>query len=232
VLGLGLEEAAGAPCPENTLSALSNMSGTTARTSPGPRDSDSKYDQGRTCTDYCLSWLVSVDVAYDLVAGTMHAYATGSLAGIGESSVSAHDVFTLLGPPSATPVTFHARAHVWVAAGCGYGSTAQADASIREGASNGASATGGWDGCFGQVRDLDIGIARASGSSFDLYFTVHAFGGTGDFRGGGGDGYASLSLSFPDLPAGYSVVSCQGFAAGQVTATRRSSWGAVKSLYR
>ena len=48
------------------------------------------------------------------------------------------------------------------------------------------------------------------------------------------DGYVDAvgQISFPDLPAGMSIVSCRGFRAGAVTSTRSVSWGRIKQIYR
>ena len=112
----------------------------------------------------------------------------------------------------------------------GYGDVAQAYASISHGAFEGAGIAGSTDSCL-VTTDLPISISRASGSTFDIYLTVSATAGSGDIFAYGSDGSASLRLTFPDLPAGYSLVSCQGFGAG-VTAAKRSSWGALKARYR
>jgi len=159
----------------------------------------------------------------------MDAEVSSDGAGHGEANAFTHDVFTLLGPAGAPPITFHPHAIVRTDIYCG-GEFAQADASIREGASNSASVTESTDSCM-VTTDLAISLSRASGSTFDLYLTVHAIAGTGDVFAHYSYGSASMRLSFPDLPVGYSVVSCQGFGGG-VTAARRSSWGALKARYR
>jgi hypothetical protein len=233
LLVLAATTSARAECPTNTISLLPSWgSDGVVRTTSAPRDAASKNLTGSFCPDHCsIIYGASGDAAYDLVAGTMNANAYAYGVAKGEASVSGHDVFTVLGPPSAPPITFLAQAHVFLAAGCGYGPTGRGDASIREGTSN--SATASTQSCFPYyTADIGVSITRAAGSTFDLYLTVYALGGPGSVFGGGGDGHASLSLGFPDLPAGYSVVSCQGFGAGQVVATRRSSWGAIKTLYR
>jgi hypothetical protein len=160
----------------------------------------------------------------------MHAAASTVGSGHGQASASTHDVFTLLGPAAAPPITFHAHAIVRTGIYCGYGDVAQAYASISDGAFEGAGIAGSTDSCL-VTTDLPISISRASGSTFDIYLTVSATAGSGDIFAYGSDGSASLRLTFPDLPAGYSLVSCQGFGAG-VTAAKRSSWGALKARYR
>jgi hypothetical protein len=234
LLALAASESSGAECPANTITAQSNASGANTHTTTASRDTASKYDSGRYCTDYCSSWYVDADATYDLVAGTMRAEVYASYQGVGDASVLTHDVFKLTGPGSVPPISFHARAQGGVASGCGYGPYAEADASIREGASNSASVSAqGWvQNCTGPGYDIGVSITRAAGSTFDLYLSVHANAGYSVYPGGGGDAHVSLSLSFPDLPAGYSVVSCQGFAAGQVVPTKRTSWGELKTRYR
>src|SRR5262245_4557543 len=151
-----------AECPASTITAKSNFSPTVTHTTSAPRDAASRHDEGTSCPDYCYSWGVDVHAQYDLVAGNMSAEAYGSGAGVGEGSASTHDVFTLLGPSAAPPIPFHARAHVGVASGCGYGPDAEADASIREGASNSASVTasGHFQNCTGPLPDIGVSITR------------------------------------------------------------------------
>lgn len=233
ILALATSDAAPGQCPTTTITAQSNY-GPNTLTTTAPRETLSTVSSGGGCSDWgCTSWGIDAFATYDLVAGTMqdYVYAYGVI--VGDASVAAHDVFTLIGPSPGPPIVFHAHAHGFVASGCVYGPTGSADASIREGASNIASASAqGFQNCQGgQSYDIGVAITLAPGSTFDLYLTIDAHA-SGSFFGPAGDGHANLSLSFPDLPAGYYVVSCQGFSSGQVTPTRRTSWGQLKALYR
>src|SRR5437660_287169 len=84
LLALAAGGAARAECPMSTVTARSNFGGTVTHTTSMPRDGASRYDQGSHCLDYCYSWYVDSDAGYDLVAGTMYAYAHGTGAGLGD----------------------------------------------------------------------------------------------------------------------------------------------------
>jgi len=229
LLAVAAARAAQAACPDNTITALSGYGGPSHTTS-APRDSISQNATGTICDYYyCYSYYAYGEAVYNLVEGTVRVHAYANSYAVGQANASTSDVFTLLGPPSDPPITFHARVHVDFPGDCSYGPEGGADASIREGASNSATASN--TTCQHAATDIEISITRSAGSTFDLSLTANASGGSGDGYYGG-NGNVSLSLSFPDLPKGYSVVSCQGFAAGKVTAARPLSWGELKTRYR
>src|SRR5262249_33847807 len=135
-----------------------------------------------------------------------------------------HDVYTLIGPDAGTPVSFHAAAHVSIF-NCGL---ATSYAMIQSSGSNTASYLVQY--CFSSVqKDLSIPLSRLPGATFDLWMEAAAT--TGDAHGGGTAG-SSMTLSFPDLPPGYVIVSCQGYTTGLATPARAISWGHLKSIYR
>lgn len=226
---LSASHSARAACPDNTISVVPGYGGPSHTTS-APSDSISQYASGSVCDyGYCYYYYAYGEAVYDLKAGTVRVHAYANSYGYGQASAATGDVFTLLGPPSDPPITFHARAHVDFPGDCSYGTEGGADATIREGASNSAMAN--HQTCQHAATDIEVAMTRAAGSTFDLSFILNASGGSGDGYYGGNGG-VSVALSFPDLPSGYSVVSCQGFASGKVTATRPLSWGELKARYR
>ena len=164
LLALSAGGPAHADCPTSTVTAWTSNGGTDTHTSSLPKDQAARSDGGTSCSDYCYSWGESSGADYDLVAGTMHAAASTVGSGHGQASASTHDVFTLLGPAAAPPITFHAHAIVRTGIYCGYGDVAQAYASISDGAFEGAGIAGSTDSCL-VTTDLPISISRASGST-------------------------------------------------------------------
>ena len=211
-------ELARADCPTNTVVAIG-----ATRTSSAPRDTLARDFRG--CVPhpmYCYSYSASVD--YDLVIGRVHAYAQGSNAH-GEGYALTHDVFTLIGPASESPITFTANGHAVLAQYC---DQPYATVFIREGDSNIASVAG--QPCSTVATSIGVSITCLPGSSFDLYMYANARAG-GGVNTSGGVADATLNLKFSGVPVGYTLVSCQGYA-GEPVATRPRSWGAVKALYR
>lgn len=218
-LTLTMARSSRAECPADTMSVLGVTTTTTA-----PRDE--AFLTGSDCQEYpYYCWERDGAAVYDLVAGTTYVSVQGYNIGA-SASVVTHDLFTLLGPPSSPPITFTAQAHVDLTIGCD-GAPPSASASIREGASNVAEVSR--QQCGSVATDIGITIACQAGATFDLYMKVAAQ--AGEFNSGG-QADARMSLTFPDLPAGYSVVSCQGYSPGPVVPTRRASWGTLKAHYR
>jgi hypothetical protein len=84
----------------------------------------------------------------------------------------------------------------------------------------------GFQPCVGKtfVTDLVLPLAKLPGESFPIQYvlTSNSSGGVGTIRG---------EFSFANLPAGYTIVSCQGYV-GQAVATVPTSWGRLKLVYR
>jgi len=217
VLTLAMARSSRAECPANTVNVLSDTYTTSA-------PSDTAYRQASDCDVY-YCWQQVGRASYDLVAGTMYVNALGANADA-SSSLFTHDVFTLFGPPSSSPITFAARAHVELSIDCN-GVPPSASASIRQGTSNLAETARAQ--CGDGTTDIGISITCETAATFDLYMTAEVQAGEPD---SGGQAEARVSLTFPDLPPGYSLVSCQGYATGPTVATRRESWGALKTLYK
>lgn len=200
-----------AACPSNTLDAAGNV----IVTSDPSRSTFGTY--------YCqYEDVVSLghgSVGYDLAHGTISAVGSTEPECCGYGTGSTHDVFTLVGPAGPALVSFTAHLHV-VASLAGSGT---ASATLREGASN---AAGYNDPPGPDDATISITIARHVGETFDLYLDYSATA--------CGDGEASLTgtLSFPDLPPGYAVSSCQGFLSDPSVPAAPTSWGQLRARYR
>lgn len=212
VLAIGLAGAARAQCPTNLIVVVHDQPNTVVLHSSAPRDSLSGTATGAYGYGH-----------YDLVAGEADAdgisYAPPS---VGYASVQTSDVYTLIGPPLAPPITFTAQGHLAVDYVCPGG---YAYGAIQEGASNLASASWNLE-CSQHVVDLRIAITRAVGTTFGLSLLLNAQGHNG------GRATMSESLSFPDLPPGYAITSCQGFSTVRAVPVRSRSWGTLKTHYR
>jgi len=170
---------------------------------------------------------------YNLVAGTFDATGVGGTNFIGEATVSAGDAYTVMGLPAGTPVTITAKLQVVGATGTGCGpssASGRVTASLTSGAATQqvtANSTPGGGGCVLNVAvntTVVISIPCLAGQPFTMVTLVEA-------AARANTSTLSGSLLFDNLPAGASVVSCQGFT--QVpTPARGSSWGRVKQIYR
>ncbi len=202
---------AAATCPTNTMSApgISQVSA----------DHSGSLSGSQTCVEGGnIHGFASGRCSYDLTQGTIAASGSGDIICTGSAQVLTHDVFTLTGPASASPISFSAVIHVDTYV-FGFGS---GGATIREGASN-TSPNGSVIG--GGSITVGITVTVLSGSSFDLYLE----GGAG---GAGGGASMGALLEFPDLPPGYVLQSCQGFSTIGAVPARPLTWGHLKTLYR
>lgn len=206
-----LPRGAAADCPMNSMSAL----GVTQLSS----NPSASMTQSYTCTADGFPDHASGSVSYNLASGFVTLTVNGGLVCGGGAGVTTHDVFTLTGPASGSPLSF--RAELTVSSG-GHGGPS--GASVRlDGPSNSSPYAP-----FPGSSTVSVPIQVSPGSPFDLYVEGYAFG------GGGGSGGASVGawLSFPDLPPGYLLTSCQGFTAGIPVPVRATSWGRLKTVYR
>jgi hypothetical protein len=195
-----------AACPTNTLYAM--------YASLLNSNASGSFSQSYTCTADGFSVTASGTAAYDLANGRFGVVAQGG-AGCGASAaLQTHDVFALIGPAFGSPLSFRAQLVVEL-----HGANLPSSATIREGDSN--TSRGSKPAPFDTVW---VTITRSPGNSFDLY--------VGASTGGTGFGTLSASLSFPDLPPGYGVQSCQGFFAGTPVQARVTNWGRLRARYR
>jgi hypothetical protein len=200
-----------AVCPTNTLDASGNV----VVTADAAHSTLGVY----RCEYGDVVSLGHGSVGYDLAHGTLTASGTTEPECCGYGSGSTHDVFTLFGPAGSALISLTAHLHV-TASVTGSGT---AGASLREGASNGASYA---DPPGPDDATISITIARHVGETFDLFLDYNATA--------CGDGDASLNgtLSFSDLPPGYAVASCQGFLSDPSVPAATTSWGRLRAIYR
>jgi hypothetical protein len=214
-----------AECPANTVTALANNLAGSSRTSTAPQDGVSA-GINECWQDPPVCFISSGRAAYDLTVGTAEATSYGAANGYGDASVHTRDVFTVSGPGSAGAVTFHAVLHTQVYVSSVFDCAGIAYTVMR--VPGVAVDSVGVAGCGNSTQDLSVTITAAAGSTFDLRMDLHVEGTRvwGTYAG------ASASLSFPDLPLGYNVTSCQGFSALPIVAASRGSWGSLKARYR
>jgi hypothetical protein len=187
--------------------------------------------------------------AYDLVRGSIEAVAYGTSATNmymlqAETRVATHDVYRLEGPLTGLPVTFTARLRLNIVCAGDTFSSRGTGWIIPAGL---VTADLGEDGTSNRsslriqenlrdVRDLSIVLNRSVGEVFPLRMALMTEG-TASPDNSTDEGFpryaeASGLLSFPDLPPGYSLVSCQGFASDAPVGARPTTWGRIKTLYR
>lgn len=181
----------------------------------------------------------SGDLAFDLVAGTFYCGASG-YAHPGSGGFTARDRYTMAGVAPGTPATVVARLRLrgnspygctsdfyTIPSGslaatltCG-AATAQVEASSILSYSGGLYCTSG-----GSLdTDLLLPIACVAGQPFELAIELS----TSASRGTSG---MTGTLTFDGLPDGATITSCQGFTQGGPVATRATSWGKLKAIYR
>ena len=174
----------------------------------------------------------SASARYDWVPGTCSVTSSLPCGGGPEffATVEAKDSFYVTGLPPGTPLTIHARIHVtaFAEATNPFSASVFSRGWLREAGAGSvdAHASSGYlqpPESIDETRTLDF--PNLAGAEFLL-----AMGARCDTDGG--DGSVSVALSFPDLPPGALVHSCNGYLSGPPVGTRRSSWGAIKLHYR
>lgn len=172
--------------------------------------------------------------------GTVHSDSWGSCSyGGGSSWVRSIDDFVLVGP-SAAPVSITVNAAAHVVLGSGYydtvgpfGGTIRvcttgAFASLRlVTANDSTSASLSETGCPAPRLDptLSLNVMVTPGVPFRVAMVAN----TGATCG---TGSVDATLSFANVPAGWSIQSCGGFVGSVAVPVRSTSWGRLKSAYR
>jgi hypothetical protein len=160
--------------------------------------------------------------AYDLVAGNASVYASGTTCPA-EAAVVTHDSFTLHGSAPAGSFAFHTRARITLnSPHCG-----SVYASVMLGSGAGQATRAEQGEVF--TENMDVPTTGTIGGTFDVLLTLDANVG-GYTCGGAGTGV--VELTFPDLPAGATVTSCQGYLGPLATTVKRDTWGRLKASYR
>jgi len=148
-------------------------------------------------------------VTYDLTQGTVLVKSVSHADYGFDSWCRTTDDFFIDGPASGTPLALS----VILTADKTYGSevhlVAQTDSASTSGPSH---------------EVLRLSLLKLPGEHFTLsmYVFVYALLSRGT---------ASCTLAFSQLPAGYTLKSCQGYA-GTPVATRSTTWGRLKASYR
>ena len=176
-----------------------------------------------------------VDLSYDLVAGMVHEH---SFAGLGGSTwVRVSDLYDVAGVAPGTPVLATAELLVddaWVeTVGCGgtgcwgfvYARIVSGPDSIE--ASNGINVYESNTKVSLTPFGSKLGITFTAGTPIPLTFRIEGH----QTAGGSHATDATARIRFSGLPAGASVVSCQGYVDPS-TPARPSSWGRLKAAYR
>src|SRR5262245_41804812 len=198
-----------ADCPENWLSTGSyghavGYPFTTSEANFGPED----VVLDLPCAA-CYSWPL----------GYFRAKNTGAPSDWG-ANVHALNRFQLVGPASATPIAFGARVAVTGAMGN--------RSSGHMGLGEGNSATQHYNLGNGESaghQPIEIALSHLPGDTFEIAVELDL---GADFSYSPGD--LQGNFQFFDVPAGYSLVACQGFEAP--TPVRPMTWGALRALYR
>jgi len=175
--------------------------------------------------------LNSEEAAFDVPAGTFKVW----IAEGGSMHLWLRDSFTITGPATGTPVTFHMRFQVdgsvnWT----GYGPPQQVQVAVRPIEVHAGDALAEWG--FGLTSEprttypftgsFDIALQRLAGESVGIEIEAQsAIHNAGSTRLNG-------TFSFPDLPQGWSVNSCKGYHKDQPVPAIARSWGDVKAAYR
>ena len=177
----------------------------------------------------------------NLITGMFSASGSGSSHG-GRGEFTAMDRYTLSGLPAGTPATITAKLHLTgsTASGCvPLNSTSWPQGTVSGGfyysgtyntvsVSSPLTQCSGASCCTGPAsmnQDVTRSISCLAGQAFDLGTTLFA-------GASGGGSNISGTLTFESLPAGASIVSCQGFTQSAPVAANATSWGKLKQIYR
>jgi len=205
-------------CGINNLECLSTLIAPT-----GPSDSTE-----------CMDATHHGSASYDLVNGLLEATCS-SLGTQANVSVSADDTYQILGRPPGTPVNFVVEFQVGGSIGinqCG-GSGNLSAAIINTGipgapSANTAYACNASCTCFGSPTlntVLSLPMTKNAGTPFPVGYFLATNGVLSNET-------LSGQFRFVGLPAGTSVISCQGYVQESPVAIQRASWGTLKLHYR
>lgn len=217
-----------ADCPTNVLQCVSDAGSSTETTTVSTR------------TLACGDGYSSADLWYDLTAGAMTVGARGTDF-TGSGSMDLQDTYVLSGPVPGAPFAITARLRVRgaVPGSCGtLPLVASGQIMVRlEHPSAGlaeftlASLPGECSPtrcCYTAASvdsSIEVQVHGVAGEPFTLALALQAS------ARGFGTTYVTAELTFGDLPAGASLLSCQGFTTSGPTAGRRTSWGRLKARY-
>lgn len=164
---------------------------------------------------------------YNLPAGTVSASSNGDYPdGYGSARVTAADVYQIVGPASATPMSFSADLVIHGRGSSYYCTSASGSAALKSGATQQTASFAG-SSCTSEGVDktLTLPEQRSVGEPFQLIMDLVANASAGASASMDG------SLTFSGLPPGYAITSCQGFNSNP-TPSAPLSWGRLKLHYR
>ena len=203
---LGLTPVSWADCPTSMLWECGSDAGQPS-TLAGAKTAEGgiqPWSVGQPCNEGC----------YDSVHGALEALGGGDILSPGcAAGAWMVDDYWIDGPPSAQPLTFEAVLFAEVTI------TGTSFASGRIDFAGFSTSNSG-------PQTVMTSLTKSVGEVFSLQADLS----TGAVDHATGMGHATATLRFRGLPAGYSVVSCQGYALP--TPARSSSWGRLKAAYR
>jgi hypothetical protein len=159
---------------------------------------------------------------YSIPVGVIQASARCTTPGcISNIGVYVEDLFTVTGLPPGTPVPLTAHFLLDILGGQSGPGQSSSSANIQDTNANIASISSPQTD-----HDLVLPVAATAGQPFQLRFEIQCSNVGPTTTPGGG------AFSFTGLPPGTGIISCQGYLSGTPVATRTSSWGRLKILYR
>jgi len=212
---------------------LNYVSGCPSRYSTDPADSSycpvsSELSCGGPSSSY-----------YNLTTGHLHVDVTPCQIDAGSSSAECTDQYAVVGPAGG-PMAFNVIFSISVAGtsgqannsnntGCSLASMSglvQLDPQLH-GPTTQFSANASACQPNSTSHDIIIPLTKSPGETFELRLGVSVSASelpsTASSTG---------QLQFTGLPAGYSIISCQGYSSDAATPTRDASWGRLKIRYR
>lgn len=214
---------AGACAAGAAFAACPNSSVTVFDSTQTSSDPSAQFSDNHFCPPYGGTALASA--RYDLKAETFMLAASGASECGGGAALATHDTFTLVGPATATPLTFDIQLVIGAAFSGGGLATSEANVALREGASNAQSVYLS----PGNPTDvtLSVPVTSAVGGTFDLFVDADTYA-----LGLGSGASVNAHIEVAGLPAGYAIVSCQGYVSDPTVPVRATSWGRLKAIYR
>ena len=170
---------------------------------------------------------------YDLAAGTGRVSADSrSETAPRHAAVAAHDRYVVTGLAGPTTVTARLDFRVVLRSSCEYFQCSYAWAHVGLAAQGRTAVFDRASYDLSQNVDLrsqlELPLDIVPDAPFELAFELEA---DAEFTTTNANTLVTAALSFPDLPAGVHVASCQGYNGGTVPAVP-GSWGRVKVSYR
>jgi hypothetical protein len=154
-------------------------------------------------------------VSYDLIAGTLEVSSFSQGHEGFQSWMQVSDDYVIEGPPSATPIG--------ISVICTVNMQPRSELQLSSGATSVSTVS------FGPtVQTLRLYLEKQPGEHFSVGMRATVFP---RWEGTPQQSTIRGALQFSVLPPGYTLTSCQGYAALPVAA-RYSTWGQVKRIYR